>query len=107
MEATRMDRIAQLEKLLAAEPGDTFVLYSLGQEHAKAGQHEQAIGFYERCIESEPGEHYAYFHMARSLEAMGEEGRAVEVLSAGLARARADGNMKASSELDAYRGQLA
>ncbi len=102
-----MDRIAQLEKMLAAEPGDTFVLYSLGQEHAKAGRHEEAIGYYERCIAADAGEHYAYFHMARSLEAMGEEDRAVEVLTTGLARARADGNDKASSELDAYRGQLA
>ncbi|MFI4917846.1 MAG: tetratricopeptide repeat protein, partial [Phycisphaerales bacterium JB060] len=98
---------AQLEKLLAAEPGDTFVLYSLGQEHAKAGRHEEAIGFYERCLAADPGEHYAYFHMARSLEAEGQEERAVEVLTRGLARARADGNEKASSELDAYRSQLA
>jgi tetratricopeptide (TPR) repeat protein len=102
-----MDRIAQLETMLAAEPSDTFVLYSLGQEHAKAGRHEEAIRFYERCIAADPGEHYAYFHMARSLEAQGEEGRAVEVLTTGLARARADGNEKASSELDAYRSQLA
>jgi len=102
-----MDRIAQLEKMLAAEPQDTFVLYSLGQEHAKAGRHEEAIGFYERCIAADPSEHYAYFHMARSLEAEGEEERAVEVLTAGLARAQADGNDKASGELDAYRSQLA
>jgi len=45
--------------------------------------------------------------MARSLEAEGEEERAVEVLTAGLARAQADGNDKASGELDAYRSQLA
>lgn len=102
-----MDRIAQLEKMLAAEPCDTFVLYSLGHEYAKAGRHEEAIGFYERCIAADPTEHYAYFHMARSLEAEGEEERAVEVLTTGLARARADGNEKASSELDAYRSQLA
>ena len=64
-----MDRIATLEKMLAAEPEDTFVLYSLGQEHAKAGRHEEAIGFYEKCLAANHGEHYAYFHMARSLEA--------------------------------------
>lgn len=101
------DRIAQLEKMLAAEPADTFVLYSLGQEHAKAGRHNEAVGYYERCIEADAGEHYAYFHMARSLEALGEERRAVETLTIGLARAQADGNGKASGELEAYRNQLA
>jgi len=101
-----MDRIATLKKMLAAEPADTFVLYSLGQEHAKAGEHEDAIGFYEQCLEANPGEHYAYFHMARSLEAMGEEERALDVLKTGLERARADGNDKASGEIAQYLAQL-
>lgn len=101
-----MDRIAQLEKLLAAEPSDTFVLYSLGQEHAKAGRHEEAVAWYEKCLEADAGEHYAYYHMARSLEAMGEEGRAMDVLTTGLERARADGNQKAAGELAQFRAQL-
>ncbi|OAB60547.1 hypothetical protein AY599_23410 [Leptolyngbya valderiana BDU 20041] len=102
-----MDRIAQLSSMLQADPDDTFVLYSLGQEHAKAGRHEEAIGYYEKCIEADAGEHYAYFHMARSLEAQGEEERAVEVLTRGLARATADGNQKAAGELQTYLAQLA
>ncbi|MEQ8843736.1 MAG: tetratricopeptide repeat protein [Phycisphaerales bacterium] len=101
-----MDRIDQLEKMLAAEPGDTFVLYSLGQEHAKAGRHEEAIGFYEKCLEADAGEHYAYYHMARSLEAMGEAERAMAVLERGLERARADGNQKAAGELAQFRAEL-
>ena len=102
-----MDRIAQLGKMLDADPSDTFVLYSLGQEHAKAGRHEEAVGYYEKCIEADAGEHYAYFHMARSLEAMGEDERAAEVLRTGLARATADGNQKAAGEIEAYLSQLA
>ena len=101
-----MDRIPQLEKLLAADPRDTFVLYSLGQEHAKAGRHEEAVGFYERCLEVDTSEHYAYYHMARSLEALGEEARAMSVLDRGLERARADGNQKAAGELAQFRAQL-
>ncbi|MEQ8317396.1 MAG: tetratricopeptide repeat protein [Phycisphaerales bacterium] len=102
-----MDRIAQLGKMLDADPSDTFVLYSLGQEHAKAGRHDEAVGFYERCIEADAGEHYAYFHMARSLEAMGEDERAAEALRIGLTRATADGNQKAAGEIEAYLSQLA
>ncbi len=102
-----MDRIAKLSKMLDADPSDTFVLYSLGQEHAKTGLHEEAVGFYEKCIDADASEHYAYFHMARSLEAMGEEGRATNVLRTGLARATADGNQKAAGEIEAYLSQLA
>lgn len=101
-----MDRIAALLKMLEDEPGDGFTLYSLGQEHAKAGEHSAAVGYYERCLAADASEHYAYYHMARSLEAMGEEGRAAEVLRAGLVRARADGQMKAASELSAYLDQI-
>lgn len=102
-----MDRIAQLGKMLDADPSDTFVLYSLGQEHAKAGRYEEAVGYYEKCIEADAGEHYAYFHMARSLEAMGEDERAAEALRTGLARATADGNQKAAGEIEAYLSQIA
>lgn len=102
-----MERITQLSKMLDADPSDTFVLYSLGQEHAKAGRHDEAIGFYERCIGADAGEHYAYFHMARSLEAMGEDERAAEALRTGLARATADDNQKAAGEIEAYLSQLA
>ena len=101
-----MDRIATLEKMLAAEPEDTIVLYSLGHEHAKEGRHEEAVGFYEKCLAVDPGEHYAYFHMARSLEALGEEERATGILQTGLERARADGNQKASGEIAQYLAQL-
>ncbi|MCW5756961.1 MAG: hypothetical protein KIT54_06985 [Phycisphaeraceae bacterium] len=101
-----MERIAQLLRILEIEPRDPFTLYSLGQEHAKRGDHEAAVGFYERCVEADASVHYAYFHMARSLEAMEDEGRAVEVLRAGLDRARADGEMKAASELSAYLDQI-
>ena len=104
--AETLDRIDQLEKMLAAEPGDTFVLYSLGHEYAKADKHEAAVEHYQKCLEADPGEHYAYFHMARSLEAMGEQARAAEVLKAGLERARGDGNEKASGEIAQYLSQL-
>ncbi|GIW73538.1 MAG: hypothetical protein KatS3mg103_0060 [Phycisphaerales bacterium] len=94
-----MDRLARLEQMLEKDPTDAFVLYSLGQEHAKAGRHEQAVDAYRRCIQAHPGEHYAYYHMARSLEALGRRDEAVQALRAGLERARSDGQAKAADEL--------
>src|SRR5437773_455470 len=44
------DRLAKLEKLHAADPTDGFVLYALGQEHAKARDFTKAIEFYDRLM---------------------------------------------------------
>ncbi|MEO1009080.1 MAG: tetratricopeptide repeat protein [Planctomycetota bacterium] len=102
-----MDRIAQLQKILQAEPGDPFALYALAQEHAKAGDHGEAVGWYARCIESDAHEHYAYFHMARSLGELGRGDEAVETLRRGLALAERDGNAKAAGEIAALLDEMA
>ncbi len=102
-----MTRIERLEKMLAGEPNDPFVLYGLAQEHAKAGDHARAIGYFDRCLAADPGYHYAYFHKARSLEAAGRRGDAVGALRAGLAAARQGRDDKAAGELAAYLEELA
>lgn len=97
-----MPTIAQLERLLESDPLDTFVLYALAQEHAKAGGHERAVEFYERCVRVDPGYLYAYFHMARSLESLDRAHEAVGALRRALAHPAARSDAKASGEIRAY-----
>lgn len=94
-----MPTIAQLQRLLAAEPGDAFLLYALAQEHAKAGDHTGAVAAYDRCLAVDPGSCYAYFHKARSLAARGEAEAAIATLEEGLAVARRSGDAKAAGEI--------
>lgn len=101
-----MPSLEQLEKLLAADPSDSFVLYALAQEHAKQGGHERAVGFYDRCLSENEGELYAYFHKARSLEQLGRTDDARACLAAGLTRAKAAGDGKAASEIAGYLDAL-
>lgn len=96
------DRIEQLQKLLAAEPDDTFCLYALAQEYAKTGDHDRAIEHYDRVIAVDPDHCYAYFHKARSLEDADKIEAALAVLETGLARATAIGDGHAASELQGY-----
>lgn len=93
------DRLAQLTKLLALDPRDTFVLYALGQEHAKLGQHQDAIAFYDRCLAVNPDYGYAYFHKARSQAAAGDRPAARATVEAGIAAADRTGDAKAGNEL--------
>lgn len=101
-----MSRVAQLEKMLAAEPNDPFALYGLAQEHAKQGAFARAIEFYDRCLAADPSYHYAYFHKARALEAMGNADEAVVTLRTGIERARAANDAKALGELSSYLDEL-
>jgi tetratricopeptide (TPR) repeat protein len=96
----------QLRRLLEQEPHDVFLLYGMAQEHAKAGDHAEAIRWYDRCLEADPRYCYAYFHKARSQQAAGDEPAAVQTLRSGLAAAKAAGDAHAASEIGGYLDEL-
>jgi tetratricopeptide (TPR) repeat protein len=100
-------RIAQLMKLLDAEPDDAFCLYSLAQEHARAGEPQEAIAFYDRTIAADPSYCYAFFHKARLQEEAGDVAGARQTLEAGLTQARAAGDAKAIAEIEAFLDEIA
>ena len=101
-----MPSIETLKKLLSAEPNDPFLLYGLAQEHAKLGEHDAAVAAYRRCLEADPGYVYAYYHMARVLEAAGRTADAIDAAKTGLAAARQAGDQKAASELASLVDEL-
>lgn len=100
-----MPSLEQLEKLLAADPGDAFVLYGLAQEHAKRRDWVQAIEFYDRCLGADPKYCYAYYHKARALEGKGDRAGAVAVLKAGMVAAR-HVDAHAAAEMEALLDEL-
>ena len=97
-----MPTVEQLERLLEADPTDTFVLYGLAQAHAKETRHEEALGYYDRVIEVDPHYCYAYFHKARSQEALGQTQGAIATLQAGLEASRESGDAQALGEIGGY-----
>ena len=101
-----MPSLAQLEKLLSVDPRDAFVLYALAQEHAKTRSHEQAVAYYDRCLEVDRLYCYAYYHKARSLEALGRTGEARAALEAGVSAAKEAREGKALSEISGYLAAL-
>ncbi|QOJ01774.1 MAG: hypothetical protein HRU70_15335 [Phycisphaeraceae bacterium] len=101
-----MPTLAQLEKLLALDPADPFVLYGIAMEHAKKGDHGRAVEFFDRCLAADAGYCYAYYHKAKSLEALGREEVARAALRAGLEASRRAGDSKAMSEIAGYLDAL-
>jgi len=101
-----MPSLEQLEKLLAADPEDAFVLYGLAQEHAKRGDLVRAVEFYDRCLAVDPAYCYAYFHKARAQQTQGKGAEAVSTVKAGLARAQVLGDSHAAAELSGLLDEL-
>ena len=100
------NRLAKLESLLAADPRDTFTLYALAQEHAKAGNSARAIEFYDRTLAVDGGYCYAYFHKAKAQAALGDAAGARATVAAGLAAAQRAGDAKALNELGSLQMEL-
>lgn len=94
-----MPSLAQLEKLLAMEPNDPFVLYGLAQEHARLGHQGEAIVFFDRCLAADPAYCYAYFHKARVQHAGGDVSGAMGTVRQGIDAAKRAGDAHALSEL--------
>ncbi len=101
-----MSRLEQLHKLRAADPADADVPYMIAQEHAKTGEHAEAVRWFDECLSADPAYHYAYFHKARSLEAAGDVDDARATLRDGFERARDAGDDKAAGELSEYLASL-
>jgi Flp pilus assembly protein TadD len=100
------DRLATLMGMLEQDPADTFCLYGVAQEHAKADRLDEAVRWFERLLQVEPSHAYGHFHLAKVLERDGRVGEASEVLRRGLAAARASGDAKAANEIAGFLDEI-
>ena len=101
-----MPSIDQLEKLLALDPADAFVLYGLAMEYAKIAQNDRAFDYFDRCIAADPAYCYAYFHKARVQSEAGQTSDAIDTLNRGINAAKAAGDTHAMSEMRELLDQL-
>ena len=95
------DRLAQLQKLLEAEPNDPFLLYGAALEHKKAGDAGKAIEYLDRTLVADVGYCYAYYQKGQILEESGDEAAAVAAYREGIAAAERVGDAHARDELAA------
>ncbi|MSR41968.1 MAG: hypothetical protein EXS10_08740 [Phycisphaerales bacterium] len=100
------ERRQKLLALVALEPEDAFVLYSLGQECAGLGCPEEALAWYDKASLADPKNCYSYYHKAKALLDLDRTADAVATVALGIVRAREVGDTKAQSELCALRDEL-
>lgn len=99
-------RLGKLLAMLEKSPDDAFCLYGVAQEHAKAGRHGEALAWFDRAIMADGDSAYAYYHKARSQQALDQDTAAAATLREGLKAARRSGDSHAASELTGFLAEL-
>ena len=94
-----MDRLAALRAFLQDDPDDPFTRFALAQEHAKRGEADDALAYYEALVRERPDYVGTYYHLGALYRALGRDDDAVATLRAGVAAAAAAGDAHARSEL--------
>ena len=101
-----MDRLAELQKMLTADPADAFLRYAIAMEYVKTGDLDQAIAEFQRLIADDPAYVAAYYMCGRALRDRGDKSAARQIWVRGIAKAREINDPHAASEMSEELGLL-
>ena len=95
-------RRQQIEAMLADDPQDRFLRYSLAMELQKEGEHDRSVELLCALMAEEPPYVVAFFMAAKQLAGLGRIGEARSALRDGIEQARRQGDAHAASEMSEY-----
>jgi predicted Zn-dependent protease len=99
-------RRQRIEAMLADDPRDKFLRYSLAMELAKEGDHERSQEQYRELMRDEPPYVPAFFMLGQQLTQLGRLGEARTVLRDGIEQARRQGDSHAAGEMSEFLASL-
>ena len=98
--------ISSLEKLLGTPRDGALLRYSLGLEHAKAGELERAAGYFRDALERDPQYSAAWKLLGNTLRDMKRDAEALQAYRRGIEAARAKGDRQAEKEMTVFARRL-
>lgn len=101
--ATRREKI---EAMLADDPGDTFLRYSLAMELDKEGDHEASLARLAELARDDPPYVPAFFMSGQQLARLDRVNEARAVLRDGIDAARGQGDAHAAGEMSEFLASL-
>ncbi|MEM6779320.1 MAG: tetratricopeptide repeat protein [Planctomycetota bacterium] len=101
-----MSRREQIEAMLADEPADTFLRYSLAMELRREGDIDAALGRFDELTQGEPAYVPAFFMAAQTLAENGQIDAARRQLRDGIDEARRQGDSHAAAEMSEMLASL-
>lgn len=101
-----MDRLSQLEQLLAQSPADSFLLFAIAKEYEGRGHLAEALKYYETLVAADPAYVGVYYHLGKLQERLEQAAVAFASYTKGMEIARSISDQHAYNELAAARLQL-
>jgi hypothetical protein len=92
--------------MLADEPGDVFLRYSLALELDKEGEHERSLSEFGQLMRGSPPYVPAFFMAAQQLARLDRVNEARAALRDGIEQARATGDTHAAGEMSEFLASL-
>lgn len=102
-----MSRREKIEAMLADDPGDTFLRYSLAMELDKEGDHDASLAKFAELTRDDPPYVPAFFMAGQQLVRIGRLDEARTILANGIEAARAQNDMHAAGEMSEFLASLA
>lgn len=99
-------RKERIEAMLADDPRDTFLRYSLALELDKEGEHERSLELLRGLMGESPGYVPAFFMSAQQLARIGRIEDARTALREGIEQARQQGDAHAAGEMSEFLANL-
>ena len=101
-----MSRREKIEAMLADDPGDTFLRYSLAMELDKEGNHEASLAKVAELARDAPPYVPAFFMAGQQLARLERVEEARGVLRDGIEAARIQGDSHAAGEMSEFLASL-
>jgi tetratricopeptide (TPR) repeat protein len=101
-----MSRRQKIEAMLADDPRDTFLRYSLAMELDKEGQHAESLAKFAELSQEATPYVPAFFMAGQQLARLGRIDDARTVLRNGIEAARAQGDAHAAGEMAEFLASL-
>jgi tetratricopeptide (TPR) repeat protein len=101
-----MSRREKIEAMLADEPNDAFLRYSLAMELDKEGDHDASLGRLGELTRDNPPYVPAFFMAAQQLVRLNRVNEARTFLRDGIDAARAQNNAHAAGEMSEFLASL-
>ena len=98
--------ISQLEKLLGTPRDGALLRYSLGLEHAKAGDHARAIEYLRDAVTRDPLYSAAWKMLGKSLDETQQTDEALAAYRQGIEAAKRKGDRQAEKEMTVFARRL-
>jgi hypothetical protein len=101
-----MSRREKIEAMLADDPGDTFLRYSLAMELDKEGAHDTSLAKFGELTRDDPPYVPAFFMAGQQLVRLGRVDEARVVVREGITAAKSQGDAHATGEMTEFLASL-